>query len=54
MVTDDGSPSGRKDFIVWDPPPIDPQNPSMGHQSAMQEAVTLMSYLMKRGIRVIL
>ncbi|KAF8580679.1 P-loop containing nucleoside triphosphate hydrolase protein [Ramaria rubella] len=54
VITDDGAPSGKKDFIVWDPAPLDPLEPSSGHQSPMHEAVTLMCYLMKRGVRTIL
>jgi hypothetical protein len=54
VVTADGAPYGKKDFLVWDPPPIDPLEPSLGRQSSMYEAVTLMCYLMKRGIRTIL
>ena len=54
VITEDGAPSGRKDFVVWDPAPIDPLEPTLGRQNAMQEAITLMCYLMKRGIRTIL
>ena len=54
IVTEDGAPSGKKDFLVWDPAPIDPLEPSQGRQSPTHEAVTLMCYLMKRGIRTIL
>ncbi|KAF8522099.1 DEAD/H helicase [Hysterangium stoloniferum] len=54
VITDDGAPSGEKEFLVWDPALIDPLEPSLGYQSAMHEAITLMCYLMKRGIRAIL
>jgi DEAD/DEAH box helicase domain-containing protein len=55
VVTDDGAPSGKKDFVIWNPPPIDPLNPkSMGRRSTISEATGLMRFLMKRGIRVIL
>ncbi|KAH6918791.1 DEAD/H helicase [Coprinopsis sp. MPI-PUGE-AT-0042] len=53
-VTEDGAPTSRKDFIVWDPPLIDPMEPSLGRASAMSEATGLMRYLMKKGVRVIL
>ncbi|KAI0080595.1 DEAD/H helicase [Panus rudis PR-1116 ss-1] len=53
-ITEDGAPSGRKDFLVWTPPLVDPQDESMGYKSALSEATRLMRYLMARGIRVIL
>ncbi|KAI0928397.1 hypothetical protein AcW1_005652 [Taiwanofungus camphoratus] len=53
-VTEDGAPSGRKDFLVWNPPLIDPVDPSSGRRSSMLEATRLMRFLMARGIRVIL
>ncbi|EAU88392.2 DEAD/H helicase [Coprinopsis cinerea okayama7 len=53
-VTEDGAPSNKKDFLVWNPPLIDPLEPSLGTKSAMNEATSLMRFLMKRGVRVIL
>ena len=53
-VTEDGAPSGRKDFLIWKPPLKDPQDPGSGHKSALSEATRLMRYLMARGVRVIL
>ncbi|TCD65415.1 hypothetical protein EIP91_002714 [Steccherinum ochraceum] len=53
-VVEDGAPSGRKDYLVWTPPLIDEQDPSLGHKSPMQEATRLMRFLMERGVRVIL
>ncbi|GJE86964.1 DEAD/DEAH box helicase [Phanerochaete sordida] len=52
-ITEDGAPSGRKDYLVWDPPPIDPMIPALGRQSALQEATRLARFLMERGIRLI-
>ncbi|KAH9951273.1 DEAD/H helicase [Amylocystis lapponica] len=54
VITEDGAPSGRKDFLVWNPPLIDAIDPSLGRQSSMSEATRLMRFLMARGIRVIL
>lgn len=54
VITQDGSPSGHKDFIVWNPSPVDAFAPELGRQSSMSEATSLMRFLMKRGIRVIL
>lgn len=53
-ITKDGAPSGAKDFLVWNPPYIDEQVPSLGRYSSITEATGLMRFLMKRGIRVIL
>ncbi|KAG6869067.1 hypothetical protein C0993_003387 [Termitomyces sp. T159_Od127] len=53
-ITKDGAPSGSKDFLVWNPPPIDERVPSLGRHSSITEATGLMRFLMKRGIRVIL
>jgi DEAD/DEAH box helicase domain-containing protein len=53
-VTDDGAPAGRKDFLLWCPPWIDAQDPSLGRKNSMAEATCLMRYLMKRGVRAIL
>lgn len=53
-ITEDGAPSGRKDFLVWNPPYIDPDDPSLGSYSSMGEATRLMRFLMARGVRVIL
>ncbi|KAL0947334.1 hypothetical protein HGRIS_013453 [Hohenbuehelia grisea] len=53
-VTEDGAPSGRKDFIIWQPPMIDQAVPALGRRSTISEATVLMRFLMKRGIRCIL
>ncbi|GLB35145.1 putative DNA replication factor CDT1 like [Lyophyllum shimeji] len=53
-VTTDGAPSGRKDFLIWNPPYIDANEPSLGRHSSLSEATSLMRFLMKRGLRVIL
>ncbi|OCH95579.1 P-loop containing nucleoside triphosphate hydrolase protein [Obba rivulosa] len=53
-ITEDGAPSGRKDFLVWNPPLKDPMDATLGRQSSMSEATRLMRYLMTRGVRVIL
>ncbi|KIJ60621.1 hypothetical protein HYDPIDRAFT_32044 [Hydnomerulius pinastri MD-312] len=53
-ITEDGAPSGIKDYLVWDPPFVDDQAPQLGRHSSLSEATGLMRFLMKRGIRVIL
>lgn len=54
IVSNDGAPSGRKEYIIWNPPPIDAEDPALGRRSSISEASQLMRFLMKRGIRVIL
>ena len=53
VITEDGAPSGRRDFMIWAPPLIDPQDPALGHKSALAEAVRLTRVLMERGVRII-
>ncbi|KAJ6606558.1 P-loop containing nucleoside triphosphate hydrolase protein [Mycena vulgaris] len=56
VITDDCAPSGIKDFLVWNPP----SNASAADRPISQatdpisQATELMTFLMKRGIRVIL
>lgn len=49
----DGSPSGRKEFLCWNTPFKDPQDPSSGRGDAMAESARLFCQLILRGIRVI-
>ncbi|CCM03863.1 uncharacterized protein FIBRA_06013 [Fibroporia radiculosa] len=53
-VTEDGAPSGRKDFLIWRAPLTDPTDEKSSRLSPMSEATKLMRLLMARGIRVIL
>ncbi|KAH9060057.1 P-loop containing nucleoside triphosphate hydrolase protein [Lactarius vividus] len=46
-ITQDEAPSGRKEFLLW-------RYPDVSKASPISEATRVMSYLMKRGIRVIL
>ncbi len=50
VVTEDGAPSGPKESLIWETIPID----SGKRPSSLSEAIRLMSFLMKRGLRVIL
>ncbi|KAI5835646.1 P-loop containing nucleoside triphosphate hydrolase protein [Schizophyllum commune Tattone D] len=54
VVADDGAPCGEREFVVWNPPPVDEDMPMAGRKSSIGEATLLMRYLMKRGVRVIL
>lgn len=53
-ITEDGAPASQKDFVVWNPPLVDPLQPALGRASSISEASGLMRFLMKKGIRVIL
>jgi DEAD/DEAH box helicase domain-containing protein len=46
-IIEDGAPSGSKEFLLWG-------LPLSADASPIGEATRLMSYLMKRGVRVIL
>jgi ATP-dependent helicase YprA (DUF1998 family) len=46
-ITEDGAPSGRKEFLLWGCPISSNVDP-------IGESTRLMSFLMKRGVRVIL
>src|SRR6266545_497550 len=54
VVSNDGAPSGSKEYLIWNPPLVDPKNPALGRGSTLTEASNLMRFLMKKGIRVIL
>ncbi|KAG1759683.1 DEAD H helicase [Suillus occidentalis] len=56
-VVEDGAPSGKKDYLVWDPlgvKDMDPGVAKLGQSGPMYEAINLMIFLMMRGVRVIL
>ncbi|CEL61922.1 hypothetical protein RSOLAG1IB_04672 [Rhizoctonia solani AG-1 IB] len=53
VITDDGAPAGQKHFVLWNPPHIDPLNPSAGKVNSIEEACWLFRALMKQGIRTI-
>lgn len=29
VVSNEGAPSGKKEYIIWNPPPIDPEAPAL-------------------------
>ena len=49
----DGSPSGRKEFVCWNTPFKDPQDPSSGRGDTLAESARLFCQLVLRGVRVI-
>jgi DEAD/DEAH box helicase domain-containing protein len=53
LVHEDGSPTGRKEFLCWNPPLIDPSDPRSGRVTAINESCRLLVYLIRRGVRTI-
>ncbi|MBI2909242.1 MAG: DEAD/DEAH box helicase [Chloroflexi bacterium] len=51
VVEEDGSPYGGKDFILWNPPIIDPAKAT--RRSANSEATTLLAELIQQRIRTL-
>ncbi|GJJ11981.1 hypothetical protein Clacol_006219 [Clathrus columnatus] len=54
VITEDGAPAGEKEFLVWKPGLVDPLDPRSLREPPMAEAILLMIYLMKRGVRTII
>jgi DEAD/DEAH box helicase domain-containing protein len=53
LVDEDGSPAGRKEFLCWNCPLVDPIDRGSGRLSTISETSRLFAYLMQRGIRTI-
>ncbi|KAF8323509.1 P-loop containing nucleoside triphosphate hydrolase protein [Cantharellus anzutake] len=53
VLTNDGAPAGRKDFLIWEPPLVDDQVPELGRVKSMAEGSAVTVFLMKRGVRTI-
>ncbi|KAJ5747500.1 uncharacterized protein N7511_009196 [Penicillium nucicola] len=53
LIDFDGSPSGRKEFICWNTPFKDPQDPTSGRGDTVSETARLFCQLILRGVRVI-
>ena len=49
----DGSPSGRKEFLCWNTPFKDPEDPTSGRGDTFAETARLFCQLILRGVRVI-
>ncbi|CAD6569915.1 MAG: hypothetical protein CYPHOPRED_003651 [Cyphobasidiales sp. Tagirdzhanova-0007] len=54
VVAEDGSPCGQKEWLVWNPPWIDPMDVTQGRISSISEASRIFRFLMDRGIRTIM
>ncbi|KAJ5081688.1 hypothetical protein NUU61_009952 [Penicillium alfredii] len=53
LVDFDGSPSGRKEFLCWNTPFKDPNDPTSGRGDSVAETARLFCQLILRGVRVI-
>ncbi|THC90479.1 hypothetical protein EYZ11_010058 [Aspergillus tanneri] len=53
LIDFDGSPSGRKEFICWNTPFKDPDDPTSGRGDSVAETARLFCQLILRGARVI-
>ncbi|RPA79417.1 P-loop containing nucleoside triphosphate hydrolase protein [Ascobolus immersus RN42] len=52
-ISTDGSPSGPKTYVLWNPPLRDSDDPSQGRIPLIPEAAKVFVELIKRGIRTI-
>ena len=53
LIADDGAPCGKKEWIVWNPPLIDLEEPGQGRVSSYKEVSQLFRHLVSHGIRTI-
>ncbi|EPQ26138.1 uncharacterized protein PFL1_06346 [Pseudozyma flocculosa PF-1] len=53
VVTDDGSPAGKKEWLLWNPPMIDETDPAQGRVSSYAEVSKVFRHLIQRGVRTI-
>ncbi|KAF4183281.1 hypothetical protein CNMCM7927_009234 [Aspergillus lentulus] len=53
LIDFDGSPSGRKEFLCWNTPYKDPNDPTSGRGDSVAETARLFCQLILRGARVI-
>lgn len=54
LIDEDGSPTGHKEFICWNTPYKDPNDPSLGRDDCVAESAKLFIQLILRGVRVII
>jgi DEAD/DEAH box helicase domain-containing protein len=53
LTDEDGSPAGRKEFLCWNCPLVDPVDRGSGRLSTISETSRLLVFLIKRGVRTI-
>lgn len=52
-IVEDGSPSGLKEFLCWNSPFRDPNDPTSGRVEVVNEGARLLAQLVLRGVRTI-
>jgi len=53
LTDEDGSPAGKKEFLCWNCPLVDPMDRGSGRLSTISETSRLLVFLIRRGIRTI-
>ncbi|ORY97959.1 P-loop containing nucleoside triphosphate hydrolase protein [Syncephalastrum racemosum] len=53
VVQRDGAPSGKKNFILWNPPLTHPSDPHSPRRNAISEAADIIEYLLIHNVRTI-
>jgi len=53
LTDKDGSPAGKKEFLCWNCPLIDPIDRGSGRLSTLSETSRLLVFLIQRGVRCI-
>jgi DEAD/DEAH box helicase domain-containing protein len=53
LTDEDGSPAGRKEFLCWNCPLVDPANRGSGRLSTISETSHLLVFLIKQGVRTL-
>jgi DEAD/DEAH box helicase domain-containing protein len=53
LIDRDASPSGKKEFLCWNCPLVDPDDPGSGRLSTISETSRLLVFLIKQGVRTI-
>lgn len=54
VIREDGSPCGKKEWLIWNPPLIDDKDPKQGRVSAYAEVSKIFRHLVERGVRTII
>ncbi|CDK27689.1 unnamed protein product [Kuraishia capsulata CBS 1993] len=52
-VSEDGSSSGEKQIVMWNPPLISPNDPTSGHENFVAETAKILVRMMDQNIRTI-
>ncbi|KAI8878373.1 P-loop containing nucleoside triphosphate hydrolase protein [Backusella circina FSU 941] len=53
LIEEDGAPCGKKEFIVWNPPLINPSDARQGRKHSVTEGAEILEYFVKNNIRTI-